>query len=50
MEAIILGSRSVVQDRFFQKDQDERYRRHQDNVRTISKEKNGQLREWGKEL
>lgn len=50
MEAIMLGSRSVLQDRFFQKDQDDKYRRHQDNIKTISKEKIGQLKEWEREV
>jgi hypothetical protein len=39
MEAIILGSRSIVQDKFFQKEQEEKYKKHQDTVKLISQEK-----------
>ena len=39
MEAIILGSRSVVQDKFFQKDQTEKYKKHQDTVKNITKDR-----------
>lgn len=50
MEALKLSSRAVVQDRFFQKDQEEKYRRHQASMKTIYGERNGQLQEWQKEV
>lgn len=50
MEAIILGSRSGVQDKFFQKDLDEKYKKHQDTIKTISKEKLLQFKGWEKEI
>ena len=37
MEAIILGSRSVVQDKFYQKDQSDKYKKHQQTITHINK-------------
>jgi len=39
MEAIILGSRSINQDKLFQKDQEEKYKKHRLTLGSISKEK-----------
>ena len=39
MEAIILGSRSIVQDNFFQTEHEEKYKKHKDTVKLISQEK-----------
>jgi len=37
MEAIILGSRSINQDKFYQKDQDEKYKKHRQTLGSITK-------------
>ena len=39
MEAITLGCRSIVQDKFFEKDQEEKYKKHKNTVGQINKEK-----------
>lgn len=50
MEAITLGSRSIIQDKFFHKDQDEKYKKHQQTVTTINKEKLQSLKAYEKEI
>jgi hypothetical protein len=37
MEAITLGSRSIIQDKLFHKDHDEKYKKHQQTVSSINK-------------
>jgi len=46
MEAIILGSRSINQDKLFQKDQDEKYKKHRLTLGSISKEKQTVVKDW----
>ena len=48
MEAITLGSRSIVQDKFFHKEQDEKYKKHQMTVSSINKEKLQSLKTYEK--
>lgn len=48
MEAIMLGSRSIMQDRFFQKEQEEKYRKHQESIKLISRERQPSVRGWEK--
>lgn len=37
MEALIIASRSVIQDKFFQKDQEHKYEKHLNQVTHIQK-------------
>lgn len=48
MEAITLSSRSIIQDKFFFKDQDEKYKKHQQTVSSINKEKLQSLKGYEK--
>ena len=50
MEAIMLGSRSVVQDQFFEKDQTDRLKKHTDSVKLIGREKLQSLKGYEKEI
>lgn len=36
MEAVIIGSRAINQDVFFQKEQDSKYSKHMNSIRTIT--------------
>ena len=48
MEAIILGSRSINQDKFFQKDQEEKFKKHREIIGLITNVKQTQAKEWEK--
>lgn len=50
MEAIILGSRSINQDKLFQKEQQEKYKKHQHTLGSIINEKQSIVKEWEKEV
>jgi hypothetical protein len=48
MEAIILASRSINQDKFFQKDQEEKFKKHRETIGLITNVKQVQAKEWEK--
>ena len=50
MEAIILGSRSINQDKFFQKGQQDKYKKHRETLGSITKEKQRIVKEWEREV
>ena len=47
MEAVILKSRAISQDPFFQKEQEGKYQKHMRSIRTITSEKLKNLEGWG---
>ena len=46
MEAVILKSRAISQDPFFQKEQDSKYQKHVRSIRNITSEKMKNLEGW----
>ena len=49
MEAIIVASRSINQDKFFQKERDDKFKRHKETISLISKDRHFPLKDWEKE-
>ena len=50
MEAVILKSRAISQDPFFQKEQQSKYQKHMRSIRTITSEKLKNLEGWSEEV
>ena len=48
MEAITIGCRSIVQDKFFEKDHDGKMKKHQQTVEQINREKLQSLKSYQK--
>lgn len=50
MEALIVSSRSINQDKLFQKRQDSRYEKHIRQLQLIQKERLSKFNDWNKEV